>query len=101
MDWRILEYISVDVATAEQFIESEGSALQLLLRKCNNRYHSFKTNDPAQATRLLGKIEWMLVENSALCLNARETAKWEEEETVTELISPPGESLVEAKRKTL
>lgn len=41
------------------------------------------------------------MENSALCLNASETAKWEEEETVTELISPPGESLVEAKRKTL
>ncbi|XP_051264903.1 GTPase IMAP family member 8 [Dicentrarchus labrax] len=88
---------SIGGTTVEQFIESEGSALQLLLRKCNNRYHSFniRSDDPTQVTGLLEKIEWMVAENSILRLNANETDKWEEEEAVTEAMSPLGESLVE------
>lgn len=83
--------------TMEQFIESEGTALQLLLRKCNNRYHRFNihANDPAQASKLLEKIEWMVAENSIFRLNGNESDKWEEDETVTETMSPPGGSLLE------
>ncbi len=91
---------SIGGTAVEQFIVSEGSALQLLLHKRNNRYHSFniKANDPAQDTRLLEKIEWTVVDNSVLHLNASETDKWEEEETVTDplqTMSPTGESLIE------
>eukprot|EP00064_Thunnus_orientalis_P007218 superscaffoldBa00000789_g7238 len=84
---------SIGETTVEQSIESGGRTLQLLVRKCNNRYHSFniKADDPAQVTRLLEKIKWKVAENSILCLNASETDNWEEEETAAETMSPPGE----------
>lgn len=87
---------SLETTTVEEFIEGEGSALHFLLKKCNNRYHSFNinSNNPAQVTQLLEKIEWMATENSIFYPNVDETDKWEEE-TVTEAMSPPGESLFE------
>lgn len=51
--------------SVEQYIESEGDALQMLVKKCGNRYHVFNSkikDDGAQVTELMGKIEEMLLE---------------------------------------
>ncbi|XP_071399045.1 GTPase IMAP family member 8-like isoform X1 [Centroberyx affinis] len=88
---------TIGETTVEQIIESEGKALQWLLRKCNNRYHSFNTeraNDPAQVVELLEKIEWMVAGNSVFHLNTREKEEWEEEGAVPESPSS-GESFIE------
>lgn len=50
----------------ELHIESEGDALQSLLKKCNNRYHVLNNkakNDDMQVMRLFEKIEEMVEEN--------------------------------------
>lgn len=50
----------------EQYIESEGEALGMLLDKCGNRYHVLNNkswSDGTQVTELLRKIEEMVVEN--------------------------------------
>lgn len=52
--------------TVEEFIESEGEALQWLIEKCQNRYHVLNNenwDDDAQVTRLMVKIEKMVAEN--------------------------------------
>lgn len=52
--------------TLEEFIESEGEALQWLIEKCQNRYHVLNNenwNDAAQVTSLLVKVEKMVAEN--------------------------------------
>ncbi|XP_057196754.1 GTPase IMAP family member 8 isoform X2 [Triplophysa rosa] len=56
--------------TVEEFIESEGEALQWLTEKCQNRYHVLNNenwDDDAQVTRLLVKIEKMVAENRGHC----------------------------------
>ncbi|XP_029931109.1 GTPase IMAP family member 8-like [Myripristis murdjan] len=86
---------TIGETTVEQFIESEGRALQWLLRKCGNRYHSFnvqKANETTQVEELLEKIEWMAAKNSLFCSNVIETEEWEEEGTVTQN-TPARESL--------
>ncbi|XP_059423045.1 GTPase IMAP family member 8 isoform X2 [Carassius carassius] len=52
--------------TVEEFIESEGKALQWLVEKCGNRYHVLNNenwNDGSQVTNLLEKIEKMVAQN--------------------------------------
>lgn len=52
--------------TIEQFIESEGEALQWLVRKCNNRYHVFsnnRTDDRSQVSEILEKIDEIVFGN--------------------------------------
>ncbi|KAL0171937.1 hypothetical protein M9458_032248, partial [Cirrhinus mrigala] len=52
--------------TVEEFIESEGEALQWLLGKCGNRYHVLNNenwNDSSQVTNLLEKTEKMVAQN--------------------------------------
>lgn len=52
--------------TVEEFIESEGEALQGLIEKCQNRYHVLNNenwDDGAQVASLLVKIEKMVAEN--------------------------------------
>ncbi|KAL2096884.1 hypothetical protein ACEWY4_006091 [Coilia grayii] len=55
--------------TVEQFIESEGEALQWVIEQCGNRYHVLNNNDrndDTQVTELLEKIEEMVVGNNGL-----------------------------------
>lgn len=52
--------------TIEQFIESEGEALQWLVQKCNNRYHVFNNNrkdDRSQVFELLEKLDEVVSSN--------------------------------------
>ncbi|XP_067305736.1 GTPase IMAP family member 8 [Pseudorasbora parva] len=52
--------------TVEEFIESEGEALQWLIEKCGNRYHVLSNenwSDGSQVTNLLKKIERMVAQN--------------------------------------
>ncbi|XP_053094600.1 GTPase IMAP family member 8 [Pangasianodon hypophthalmus] len=52
--------------TIEQFIESEGEALQWLVQKCNNRYHVFnnkREDDRFQVSELLEKIDEVVASN--------------------------------------
>ncbi|XP_056090897.1 GTPase IMAP family member 8 [Rhinichthys klamathensis goyatoka] len=52
--------------TVEEFIESEGEALQWLIEKCGNRYHVLNNenwDDGSQVTNLLEKIEKMVAQN--------------------------------------
>lgn len=52
--------------TIEQFIESEGKALQWLVQKCNNRYHVFnndRKDDRSQVSELLDKIDEIVFSN--------------------------------------
>ncbi|KAK7127374.1 hypothetical protein R3I93_020075 [Phoxinus phoxinus] len=57
----------------EQHIESEGEALQWLIKKCRNRYHVFDNKDEnrAQVTELLQKIDEMVAENSLFSLRTQ------------------------------
>lgn len=51
----------------ELYIESEGDALQQLLKKCSNRYHVLNNkvkNDEMQVLQLFEKIEEMVEENN-------------------------------------
>ncbi|XP_029913973.1 GTPase IMAP family member 8-like [Myripristis murdjan] len=53
--------------TIEQYVESEGEALKLLVGKCGNRYHVFNNKnrgDGSQVTELLEKIEDMVAGKS-------------------------------------
>ncbi|XP_060752938.1 GTPase IMAP family member 8-like isoform X1 [Tachysurus vachellii] len=53
--------------TIEQFIETEGKALQWLVQKCNNMYHVFNNNnkdDRSQVSELLEKIDEVVASNS-------------------------------------
>ncbi|XP_060743799.1 GTPase IMAP family member 8-like [Tachysurus vachellii] len=53
--------------TIEQFIESQGKALQWLVQKCNNMYHVFNNNkkdDHSQVSELLEKIDEAVASNS-------------------------------------
>ncbi|XP_047673688.1 GTPase IMAP family member 8-like isoform X4 [Tachysurus fulvidraco] len=53
--------------TIEQFIESQGTALQWLVQKCNNMYHVFNNNnkdDRSQVSELLEKIDEVVASNS-------------------------------------
>ncbi|XP_047673427.1 uncharacterized protein LOC113638703 [Tachysurus fulvidraco] len=53
--------------TIEQFIESQGKALQWLVQKCNNMYHVFNNNnkdDRSQVSELLEKIDEVVASNS-------------------------------------
>lgn len=55
--------------TIEQHIESEGKDLQVLVEKCENRYHVFnneKRESRAQVTELLQKIKEMVSRNFTL-----------------------------------
>ncbi|KAG7324970.1 hypothetical protein KOW79_011286 [Hemibagrus wyckioides] len=52
--------------TIEQFIESQGKALQWLVKKCNNMYHVFNNNkkdDRSQVSELLEKIDEVVASN--------------------------------------
>ncbi|XP_029939199.1 GTPase IMAP family member 8-like [Salarias fasciatus] len=52
--------------TVEEYIESEGEAIQWLIEKCKNRYHVFNNKDKSNATQvpmLLDKIDEMVQEN--------------------------------------
>lgn len=53
--------------TIEQFIESEGKALQCLVKKCNDMYHVFNNNnnkdDHSQVSELLEKIDEVVASN--------------------------------------
>ncbi|XP_062319623.1 GTPase IMAP family member 8-like [Osmerus eperlanus] len=58
LDWQ-------DNYTVEQHIESEGEALQWLLKKCANRYHVFNSGqNDLQVEQLFGKVEEMVTGNS-------------------------------------
>lgn len=53
--------------SVEQYIESEGVALQMLVEKCGNRCHVFNSkmkDDGAQVAELMEKIEEMLLEQT-------------------------------------
>ncbi|KAG7324973.1 hypothetical protein KOW79_011289 [Hemibagrus wyckioides] len=57
---------SLGETTIEQFIESEGEALQWLVKKCNNMYHVFNNNkkdDRSQVSELLEKIDEVVASN--------------------------------------
>lgn len=50
--------------TIEQYIESQGSALKMLMEKCGNRYHVLRnTNRTDQILELLEKIDQLVVRN--------------------------------------
>lgn len=56
--------------TIEQYIESEGKDLNLLIAKCRNRYHVLNNKnllDGSQVTELFKKVEEMVAENGGLC----------------------------------
>lgn len=55
--------------TVEQYIESEGKDLSLLVAKCRNRYHVLNNKnllDGGQVTGLFKKVEEMVAENEGL-----------------------------------
>lgn len=55
--------------TIEQYIESEGKDLHLLVVKCRNRYHVLNNKnllDGSQVTELFKKVEEMVAENEGL-----------------------------------
>lgn len=55
--------------TIEQYIESEGKNLNLLVAKCRNRYHVLNNKnllDGGQVTELIKKVEGMVAENQGL-----------------------------------
>ncbi|TSK20221.1 GTPase IMAP family member 8 [Bagarius yarrelli] len=55
--------------TVEQYIESEGKDLKLLVAKCKNRYHVLNNKnllDGGQVMELFKKIEEMVAENKGL-----------------------------------
>ncbi|XP_053086277.1 GTPase IMAP family member 8 [Pangasianodon hypophthalmus] len=49
--------------TIEQYIESEGKALDWLVEKCENRYHLYNSTEGSEPTELLEKIEEMVARN--------------------------------------
>ncbi|KAM3863926.1 GTPase IMAP family member 8-like [Diretmus argenteus] len=58
--------------TIEQYVESEGEGLRLVVEQCGNRYHVFNNQDRgdgAQVTQLLQKIEEMVAGNMDLPLS--------------------------------
>ncbi|XP_046885084.1 GTPase IMAP family member 8-like [Hypomesus transpacificus] len=58
LDWQ-------DNYTVEQHIESEGEALQWLLKKCANRYHVFNSGqNDLQVEQLFEKVEEMVTGNN-------------------------------------
>ena len=58
LDWQ-------DNYTVEQHIESEGEALQWLLKKCANRYHVFNSGqNDNQVEQLFGKVDEIVTGNS-------------------------------------
>ncbi|KAG9335448.1 hypothetical protein JZ751_004577 [Albula glossodonta] len=68
--------------TIEQYIETEGSALQWLVEKCANRYHVLSNEDRdngTQVTEMLEKIEEMMSENRCSCFEEQRTLFHEEE----------------------
>lgn len=55
--------------TVEQYIESEGKDLNVLVGKCRNRYHVLNNKnllDSGQVTELFKKVEEMVAENKGL-----------------------------------
>ncbi|KAI4905254.1 hypothetical protein NFI96_030178, partial [Prochilodus magdalenae] len=86
-------------ASVEQHIESEGDALQWLIKKCGNRYHVFentKRGDNAQVIELLEKIEEMVAGNclfrpgvTELCENTMEQLPYTSEDVqVGDILKP-------------
>ncbi|KAK0149739.1 GTPase IMAP family member 8 [Merluccius polli] len=63
------DYFGED-GSVEQFIESEGGALQQIIQRCRHRYHLFDNRnrgDGSQVEALLGKVEKMVALNGGRC----------------------------------